>query len=675
MALLGTRRVSLADQQAQRRQEEKEELERAGGALGLTKSKSQAPPRVKPVGFNRFAKQGHDSEPGTPSSKAPDSPFTPDSNSPTGAAAERQKHKAKMAKIAKDKEKAENLMRNFDAADVNLREKAAKGLNKLCKEAVLDLLPHISRRLYDTNLDVRLAVSSAFGNWGETCRPHAMAMAKKLAATDRTASKRAAMCLAAMGKVGGEVLMQQLQDENPQVRRLALEALATMSEENAAVHAKEVTDLLDDKEKAVQLQASRTLGAFGPAAAVAVPVLALGLNNVQPEMRERSAHALGCIGMAAGPIAEGLVSKLNPEFDGLTRSTATASLSLMAEEGALKLKDALSRDDRRVRVQSAQALGQMESYGAAHCEQVMAQFYDSDPILRARAVEAIGFFGERAAHLAADVAMMLYDVDSGVRRAAGKALEGVCKTKAIYSKMALWGVSWFNLEAIHHLQLQANQAKIEELQRSNLTVPEGLKTHKERLGIKLQEAFAKATNNLIPPRMVDIQMGESPDGDVDNTYIEITTYCMDDDTLQDVYEIFENLVDLERYIEEYLVKAFPFFKDLTDSGGDADVEVELDLPEYKTVTMHFDMVQQVLASAEKFARVGQRSGDTHTAMPAEKLIKVDWFMPVKPTTCTFDNKIQPVHDLYDYEDRAATQQTYYYNNETGVSSWTREGAG
>ena len=80
-----------------------------------------------------------------------------------------------------------------------------------------------------------------------------------------------------MSKVGGQVLAQELQNPDPQVRRLALEGLATMGDEDGGVQAKAVTDLLDDEDKAVRLQAVNTLGAFGPCAGSAVPTLALGL--------------------------------------------------------------------------------------------------------------------------------------------------------------------------------------------------------------------------------------------------------------------------------------------------------------------------------------------------------------------------------------------------------------
>jgi hypothetical protein len=401
-------------------------------------------------------------------------------------------------------------------------------------------------------------------------------------------------------------------------------------------------------------------------------VLALELNNHKPELREKSAAALGKIGMAAGSIASGLVRNLDPGNDSRTRNTACASLSLMAEEGAAKLNKALTLEDRRMRTQSTQALGQMGELGAVHANNIAEQLVDSDPILRARAVEAIGSFGHSAAHLATDVAAMLYDSDSGVRTAAGAALPHVCKCRAICTRIALWGISWYNLQAYDHLQTERVKEQIANCAKNNLPLDDVQKTHRQVLEDTLRLTLATSANSLIQTKDIDLTMGPSPFGDTDCVYIEITAYAYDDDTLEEVFDCYGDVDTLQEDLEAE-VRRLPFIYDVTDFGED-DIEVECDDPEFCTRPMHYDMVQEVLARAEKQARIAIRGGNGCLVLPSVAETKVDWFMPVKPSSNTYDNSIEAVRDTYDSETREATFQTYYYNKETGKTSWTRKGA-
>ena len=149
-------------------------------------------------------------------------------------------------------------------------------------------------------------------------------------------------------------------------------------------------------------------------------------------------------------------------------------------------------------------------------------------------------------------------------------------------------------------------------------------------------------------------------------------YAHDDATLEQVYDEYENVDCLQEDVEAALRKLH-FISDITDYGED-DVEVECDEPEFATMPMHYDMVQEILGRAERQARMAARGGNGCVKLPDVTETKVDWFMPVKPASNTFDNKVEAIQDRYDTETRKATFQTYYYNKETGKTSWTRRGA-
>lgn len=335
-----------------------------------------------------------------------------------------------------------------------------------------------------------------------------------------------------------------------------------------------------------------------------------------------------------------------------------------------------------MRTQVAQALGQLGEVGAAHSSAIAQQITDPDPILRARAVEALGNFGASASHLAAEVGMLLFDHDSGVRTAAAAALPHVCKVKAVCTRVALWGISWHNLEAYNHLQGESSKERKAEAVRNNLTLNATERTHKEQLEDKLRHALAAGANKLVDDKKsrigvkdIDVQLGASPFGDTDCVYIEVTAYAYDEDTLEKVYDALEMVETLQADVEAALRK-LSFIDDITDYGED-DIEVECDEPEFATMPMHYDMVQEVMSRSEKMARIALRGGNTYVKLPDVTITKVDWFMPVKPASNTFDNNVEALTDMYDTETRYGqdvTGQKYYYNKETGTTSWNRRGA-
>ena len=130
----------------------------------------------------------------------------------------------------------------------------------------------------------------------------------------------------AQTNVAYDVLLEAQNNPNPQVRELAVVALAELP----VAASKRVAALakgMRARSARVRRRAARALGDFGVQAIPAVPALALGLRDTDTSVRRDCAGTLGRLGPAAGPAVSGLVSLLSePE----TRSRVVAATAFGA---------------------------------------------------------------------------------------------------------------------------------------------------------------------------------------------------------------------------------------------------------------------------------------------------------------------------------------------------------
>ncbi|QJW95491.1 HEAT repeat domain-containing protein [Frigoriglobus tundricola] len=128
----------------------------------------------------------------------------------------------------------------------------------------------------------------------------------------------------AQTNVAYEILLEAQNNPNPQVRELAVVALAELPVP-AAKRVAALTKGLRDASARVRRRAARALGDFGVQAIPAVTTLAAGLKDSDISVRRDCAGTLGRLGPAAAPAAAGLVALLTePE----TRSRIVAATAL-----------------------------------------------------------------------------------------------------------------------------------------------------------------------------------------------------------------------------------------------------------------------------------------------------------------------------------------------------------
>ncbi len=158
----------------------------------------------------------------------------------------------------------------------------------------------------------------------------------------------------AQTNVAYEVLLEAQNNPNPQVRELAVVALAELP----VPVAKRVTALakgMRDSSARVRRRAARALGDFGVQAIPAVPALALGLRDIDTSVRRDCAGTLGRLGPAAGPAAYGLVSLLS-EPETRSRVVAATALKRVGRGAVPALLDGLRNVDAEFRGRCAKLL-------------------------------------------------------------------------------------------------------------------------------------------------------------------------------------------------------------------------------------------------------------------------------------------------------------------------------
>lgn len=161
----------------------------------------------------------------------------------------------------------------------------------------------------------------------------------------------------AQTNVAYEVLLEAQNNPNPQVRELAVVALAELP----VPVAKRVAALaagLRDPSARVRRRAARALGDFGVQAIPAVPALALGLRDTDTSVRRDCAGTLGRLGPAAGPAVSGLVGLLS-EPETRSRVVAATALKRVGRGAVPALLDGLRNADAEVRGRCAQLLGHL----------------------------------------------------------------------------------------------------------------------------------------------------------------------------------------------------------------------------------------------------------------------------------------------------------------------------
>ncbi len=144
-----------------------------------------------------------------------------------------------------------------------------------------------------------------------------------------------------------EVLLEAQDNPNPQVREMAVVALAEL-QVPAAKRVAALAKGMRDSSARVRRRAARALGDFGVQAIPAMPTLVIGLRDADTSVRRDCAGTLGRLGPAAGPAVHGLVNLLG-EADTRCRVVAATALKQVGRGAVPTLLDGLRNADSEFR--------------------------------------------------------------------------------------------------------------------------------------------------------------------------------------------------------------------------------------------------------------------------------------------------------------------------------------
>jgi HEAT repeat protein len=183
------------------------------------------------------------------------------------------------------------------------------------------------------------------------------------------------------------VLTDALRHDNPQIRELAVVALADLAVP-AAQRVPPLAQALRDAHPRVRRRAARALGDQGPAAQAAVIPLIAGLRDADPSVRRDSAGAIGRLGAPGLPAAADLVRLLG-ESEYRSRAVAAVALRRIGRPAVPALLDGVRSAEPELRGRCATLLARLapgDEQVAAVLRQVLT---DDDAEVRARADEAL----------------------------------------------------------------------------------------------------------------------------------------------------------------------------------------------------------------------------------------------------------------------------------------------
>jgi HEAT repeat protein len=227
------------------------------------------------------------------------------------------------------------LRKSLQAAEAGTRAESAFDLGFLGEEG-RPAAEDLKKLLDDPERAVRLAAASALLRIEPKADEKTLdALAAGLSNSDAVVRRQAARAAGLAGAAGAPLaakLGALLKDDDPLVRRLALQAIATLGPA-ARTAVEPVTRLLEQKETAVE--AADALGRMGPSARSALKSLAKLLDSEAPAERWAAVRAMSQIGGDdAAPAVQFMIRHLPtaPEADGYNMLIYLSLLGPVAKE-------------------------------------------------------------------------------------------------------------------------------------------------------------------------------------------------------------------------------------------------------------------------------------------------------------------------------------------------------
>jgi HEAT repeat protein len=184
-----------------------------------------------------------------------------------------------------------------------------------------------------------------------------------------------------------EVLGEAQSHPNPQIRELAVVALAELSI-SPPKRVLALAKAMQDDSARVRRRAARALGDFGMHAIPAIPVLTAGLRDIDASVRRDSAGTLGRLGVAASSAAPSLVGLL-ADPDVRTRVVVSTALKRIGAAAIPALLDGLHNPVGEVRARVISLLAHIDPDNERVIDAIRVATHDADADVRHCAIAVL----------------------------------------------------------------------------------------------------------------------------------------------------------------------------------------------------------------------------------------------------------------------------------------------
>jgi HEAT repeat protein len=257
------------------------------------------------------------------------------------------------------------MIRLLEEDHPTLGKAAATTIARMGKEAVDPL----AKGLQSENPRVRRTCLQALGSMGPEANASGPALAKTLKDESFLVRRKGAETLMLTQAQSPEIraaLLQAIQhDDDPEVRRLAAEALGKSGQEALP----DLLRLLQDRNPDHRFHAAVALREIGPEAVSAVKPLAKMLRESEEDLRQAAADCLGAIGKKA---LENLLDALQ-DSHAETRQAAASGLAVMGKAADKAVEPLLTALDDKVPAVGHQAARALGAIGAAQAAPALAR--------------------------------------------------------------------------------------------------------------------------------------------------------------------------------------------------------------------------------------------------------------------------------------------------------------
>jgi len=288
---------------------------------------------------------------------------------------------------------AEALLRSLASADAKSRTEAAKAISQLDGEKIAAAAKDLTKALGDSEPFVRAYAAIALGKLDKPDPKIVAALAKLLTdpeARVRGAAVRSLRRLKPDGEVMLPIMIQVLEQADPQGASLAIETIAESGDKAIAALTKAL------KNERARYWACLALGEAGPKAKSAVPALVEALSDDRPDVQAQTLIALGKIGRDASAAVTDIVPFAKAKQSAVQYAAAFALGAIASPDGAVALKDAGKSNDALLKTLSVWGLAKISP--------------DNQVLAKQAAVQLVAALGSEDGHVRAAAARGLVDL-------------------------------------------------------------------------------------------------------------------------------------------------------------------------------------------------------------------------------------------------------------------------